>query len=452
MNLKSFSTWSLHKKILSVGVGIPAFTIGVLIFLYSHQATQSAIDTTVDKARVVCTTTESARIHAEGHWQNDVISRTQLRQWGEDGEYDKMLSTVPIIAAWQVAMEQAESENYQICTPSLQPRNPENSANPIQREALLALRDSDATEYVKIDNENNSVHYFRPIILDQSCMVCHGDPQTAEELWGTSDGTDITGHKMENWDVGDMHGAFEVIQSLDEASSTANASIFWAVVLAAVALGISAFVTIGTLKAHHKQTQAMANSVEKTSHNIQHVSGAMQDMQDSIHEIANSSTEVSAVASNAVSKAQGTVEVIADLGKLSSEINGVVSVINSLAEQTNLLALNATIEAARAGDYGKGFAVVATEVKELANQTAAATSDIANVVASIQSGTDQSIVSVSEINEVINRICTAQMAISASVEQQSSTTSDIGQSLEQIAHSSRQLTDQIEAISSSTVS
>ena len=89
---------------------------------------------------------------------------------------------------------------------------------------------------------------------------------------------------------------------------------------------------------------------------------------------------------------------MAKLGESSAEIGNVVKVITSIAEQTNLLALNATIEAARAGEAGKGFAVVANEVKELAQETAKATEDIARRVLAIQGDTTAAVAAIEEIS------------------------------------------------------
>lgn len=62
-----------------------------------------------------------------------------------------------------------------------------------------------------------------------------------------------------------------------------------------------------------------------------------------------------------------------------------MNAISAIAEQTNLLALNAAIEAARAGEHGRGFAVVAEEVRKLAEESSAATKEIATLIGQIQS-------------------------------------------------------------------
>lgn len=93
---------------------------------------------------------------------------------------------------------------------------------------------------------------------------------------------------------------------------------------------------------------------------------------------------------------------ITDLSKSMKEIQKILKIMIGISEQTNLLSLNAAIEAARAGDAGKGFAVVANEVKKLAEQSKEFTSNINNIIASIEKKTSDTVEEVMNSNIVVN--------------------------------------------------
>ena len=169
-------------------------------------------------------------------------------------------------------------------------------------------------------------------------------------------------------------------------------------------------------------------------------------MSASVREIAQSSGDASRVASEAVSTAQAANTNVAKLGESSVEIGRVIEVITSIAEQTNLLALNATIEAARAGEAGKGFAVVANEVKELANQTASATEEISTRIAAIQSDTGDAVDAIEQIGQVIARIADMQTTIASAVEEQTATTNEISQNINEAARGSSQIAENITSV------
>ncbi|MBV8244845.1 MAG: hypothetical protein JOZ38_02890, partial [Candidatus Eremiobacteraeota bacterium] len=85
------------------------------------------------------------------------------------------------------------------------------------------------------------------------------------------------------------------------------------------------------------------------------------------------------------------VDAIDSLRETSQQIGSITEKIDEIADQTNLLALNAAIEAARAGEHGRGFAVVADEIRKLADSSASATHEIANLIRSVQTETDRAV-------------------------------------------------------------
>tara|TARA_R110000772_G_scaffold49123_4_gene112560 strand:- start:112848 stop:114737 length:1890 start_codon:yes stop_codon:yes gene_type:complete len=147
------------------------------------------------------------------------------------------------------------------------------------------------------------------------------------------------------------------------------------------------------------QTRLVTQASETAAESVQTVATAADELSKSITEISEQAATSSQVSEAAADQARKTDERVRRLNDAALKIGAVIQLITDIAEQTNLLALNATIEAARAGEAGKGFAVVASEVKNLANQTAKATEEIAAQVANIQSETGDTVRAIAKISE-----------------------------------------------------
>ncbi|TFV51835.1 methyl-accepting chemotaxis protein [Blastococcus sp. TF02A-35] len=196
------------------------------------------------------------------------------------------------------------------------------------------------------------------------------------------------------------------------------------------------------------QSGVVSGAAEEVSRSVQTVAAGAEQMGASIREIATNAAEASEVAHRAVTAAETTTATVAKLGESSAEIGNVVKVITSIAEQTNLLALNATIEAARAGEAGKGFAVVANEVKELAQETAKATEDIAKRVQAIQGDTTAAVAAIGEISSIVAQISDRQTTIASAVEEQTATTNEMSRSVQEAAGGTTQIAENISGVSS----
>ncbi|MTJ79692.1 MAG: HAMP domain-containing protein [Telmatospirillum sp.] len=194
----------------------------------------------------------------------------------------------------------------------------------------------------------------------------------------------------------------------------------------------------------------VAAAAEQASANVQTVAAAAEEMASSIQEIGRQVQDSSGISAQAVSEAEETNALIEGLASETGRIGEVVDLINSIAAQTNLLALNATIEAARAGEAGKGFAVVAGEVKNLANQTAKATSDIAIQIGTVQEATGRAVGAIRDIGATISRLSAISAAIAAAVEQQHAASSEISRNIQQAAEGTRVVTAHIGQVSRSS--
>lgn len=175
-------------------------------------------------------------------------------------------------------------------------------------------------------------------------------------------------------------------------------------------------------------TQGITNQLaEASEHQAQEIAGAsaaINEMAMSIDQVSSNATESAVVAERSVQIAangadvvnrsiegmdmireqiQETSKRIKRLGESSQEIGNIVALINDIADQTNILALNAAIQASMAGEAGRGFAVVADEVQRLAERSASATKQIEGLVKTIQTDTNEAVISMEQTTSEVVR-------------------------------------------------
>jgi twitching motility protein PilJ len=209
-----------------------------------------------------------------------------------------------------------------------------------------------------------------------------------------------------------------------------------------------------------RQTSAeLLSAADRQSRQIQDAGQSALDMARSMSEVSGNALQSAQVARQSLAAAEKGTQAVEDsikgmneirnqiqetskrikrLGESSQEIGEIVELISDITEQTNVLALNAAIQAASAGDAGRGFTVVAEEVQRLAERSGEATKQIAAIVKTIQTDTQDAVSAMEQSTQGV--VEGARLSDAA------------GQALNEIGDVSRNLADLIESISTSTQS
>lgn len=269
----------------------------------------------------------------------------------------------------------------------------------------------------------------------------NGDLSTKSDIAG-SDELGIIGYHLDEM-VKNLAGMFQTIKNgnsdLGEvASELSEASI--SMDEKAVMVSKTSGKVLSLAEKMQTNMHSVSMEVDETSNNISIVASAAEEMNATIQEVSGQTDKAAAVTGDAVIKTETAYKKMSILGEAADSIGKVTEVINEISDQTNLLALNATIEAARAGDAGKGFAVVAGEIKNLAGQTSEATKEIQDKVESIRKASNDTVVVIKEIGDIIASANEVVKQIAFSVEQQAIATREIAGNIGQISSRAHDIT------------
>ena len=441
----------LTAKFITLFSTILIVSLVALFFVNKTQIETAAMEAMVEKARAITIQAENARNYVgDLVGKYDTFAKEELLRELAEMKKGKTFAnakeriefvkttryywTIPVVAGWTVGETNAAEANYKFRVTKIQPRNPDNEPNPMEREMLLELRKGKLKELYREDPSINALRYMRPIVLDENCMLCHGTK--ADDTDG--DGIDPLGFEMEGWKKGEVHGAFEVLADLTPMQASIRQNILLTLGVGAGVLAGAIFIVFvfvrknvsGLLKTIRRvsenlsdassqlneasdqvavSSQKLAEGASEQAASLEETSSTLEEMATRSKDNATSTVEADKLANEAMKHSQSgrdsmgrMVDAIMEIKQSSDETAKIIKSIDEIAFQTNLLALNAAVEAARAGDAGKGFAVVAEEVRNLAQRSAEAARTTSDIIASAQERSDAGVQVAQDVEERLN--------------------------------------------------
>ncbi|MFA6043961.1 MAG: methyl-accepting chemotaxis protein [Phycisphaerales bacterium] len=444
------------KKSLSLSVKIIAATVGVVVAIvavnytvFLSGYTRDAKAALMEKAAAFTAVADEAKNHvsklqSEKAFDGEKLLSEALAQVKGGSTYDKtrFYQTIPVVAGWTAAKEAAHKEGLDFKVPAFHARNPANEVDPNSfRGKLLSdleanVKANKETSMGRIDPATNELHYMRAIKLDESCMMCHGDPakyDTKDEK-GSFDGKDPLGFTMESWKPGDMHGAYEVVMPLAPVDAQVAGffqnGLLWTIPLLAGGVGLFVFalrfmfgkpiaglinlvkdLASGDGDLTKRLNLTRGDEIGQLAYNID---GFVENLHTIIGDVAGVTREVASASTEIAASAE---EMAAGLSRQEQQTQAVSAAVEEMSASVQEVAQKGQSASAAAAESQKDSATGGEVVTQTVQEMRGIADEVgrsAQAVASLGKKSEQ----IGQIIEVINDIAeqTNLLALNAAIE------------------------------------
>ncbi len=419
--LRRLSSLSVKVKLISVTVGLLIAIVAANYFVFMRSYRTNVENNFRMRATTFTHAADEAKNLASEAVTNGSVNLDALVAEAQDdlakGKHysdTRLFKSVPVVVGMMTAQRAASNyKQFDFHVVAFNPRDkkhePEKGSfrEQLLRDLESQVKSGGPTTISRNNTDTNTMHFMRAIKLDATCMMCHGKPGNE---WDTDgDGKDALGFAMESWNVGDMHGAYEMQIGLsmidDQMASTFKTGMMFSVPMLAVAIVGFMWMTRTTITGPLRKCVEVVTRIAKgdltsqplnlrrqdelgvLARNVDEMSVSLrnlvQDTQRTSTEVASAATEIAAtseeMAAGMQQQSSQTGEVSAAVTEMAASVQEVAlksgrgrDVMEQMIKEMSQIASEVTTSASAVGELGRkseAIGQIVGVINDIADQT-----------------------------------------------------------------------------------